>query len=376
MSSQTYKTIQQATAGLDPNSSAYQNALKNFRKNDFGTFKLRTAKEALKIDDEGSAPSVFDTKQAQTFNILKQYPWTLSNLTDRDDLPYIALTEHRINQNMLQRQALFYGRGVLQTGAQILGTATTLAQGINPLTVISNMAVKSEIGKQNILQVYEEIYPDNPTNINYIFPYFSKTQFELNTPQWTKVDGMQEELGKIMSGIANVAKRAEVPEVGDVIMGIKEGMDVGIDLGRAALKTQYPYVGITDRPRIFAEHGERSITISFPLYNTRSEYDWIQNYRFYYVFASQNMFLKRDWITGYPPVFYRVRIPGQYFSFASCVTNISIENLGNVRMDYGSFIVPDAYQVTITLTELLMPSLNQFQAVITGDDARKVNVVP
>ena len=130
-----------------------------------------------------------------------------------------------------------------------------------------------------------------------------------------------------------------------------------------------------DRPRIFTAHSERAVTIEFPLYNTADSADWIKNRDFYYRFASQNLFAKRDFITGLPPAFYRVYVPGQYFSFASCVTNINITNLGNIRTFDDSYIIPDAFQVSITLSEMLMPSLNQFQALVTGDAQNKVNVL-
>ena len=90
---------------------------------------------------------------------------------------------------------------------------------------------------------------------------------------------------------------------------------------------------------------------------------------------SQNLFNKRDYITGYPPCYYRVFVPGQYFCFASCVTNIAVENLGNIRMmktGTSHVAVPDAYQVKLTLTEMVIPSLNQFQSLFTGEANKKV----
>ena len=140
-----------------------------------------------------------------------------------------------------------------------------------------------------------------------------------------------------------------------------------------ALKLSSPVVGAVDRPSQFKEHSERSITIEFPLYNTIKPQDWTKNRDFWYIFASQNLFLKRDFVTGLPPVFYRIFIPGQYYCHAACVTKFEVTNLGNIRA-YEDYLVPDAYQVSITLQEMLMPSLNQFQAVITGQAAGRVTV--
>lgn len=146
----------------------------------------------------------------------------------------------------------------------------------------------------------------------------------------------------------------------------------GADL---ALGWQYPSVGIQDRPKIFAGHNERQVTISFPLYNTFSENDWPQNRDLIYILMSQNLYNKRNLITGMPPVFYDIYVPGQYYCYAASMTNVVVKNLGNTRlMENGAFIVPDAYQITLTLTELTMPSKNQFEAVTSGAAEKQVNV--
>jgi hypothetical protein len=84
--------------------------------------------------------------------------------------------------------------------------------------------------------------------------------------------------------------------------------------------------------------------------------------------VNQNLYNKRDLITSLPPVFYEVLVPGQHYSYASCVTNITIGNKGNMRKlsmkDKNiTCIVPDAYDVSITLTDMVMPSKNLFQQI-------------
>lgn len=316
-------------------------------------------------DIGGSLPVNFDQLAATEVNIVKKYRWTLSDVSQRDDIPYIRLTEHRYNESMLKRQALFYAKGATTAAGDATTTAANLATG-----------TKNSGSVRAILDVYDEIFPDNPTGFSYVFPYFSKSQFELSTPQWQQVDGIGEAVQGGMTGMADTLNKLKLPG-GDLLKGasaITEAVGAAAELG---LKALYPVVGIVDRPRIFTNHNERSVTVSFPLYNTAMAGEWAQNRNFYYTFASQNLFAKRNFITGLPPVFYRVYVPGQYFSFASCVTQINIENLGNVTMEnYGGYeyIIPDAYQVTITLTEMLMPSLNQYQAVQNGDAASRVRV--
>ena len=339
------------------------------RLESFGNLPLVRSRDAFGTTNEGSLPSVFDNpNNPKTFNIVQDYPWTLSEVKNRFDIPNIRLVEHRMNQNMLQRQAMFYVGG----GAGVVGD---VGQSIE------NLAGGSTPSSQGLLDVYYEMYPDNPTGFRYVFPYFSKTQFELNTPQWSQVDSITESMGEAGASASSALRNlgsSTGRSLADTIDAVGQVGKIAMDAVQIGLKAAYPVVGIVDRPRVFTNHSERSVSISFPLYNTIRANDWINNFEFYYAFASQNLFGKRNFITGQPPVFYRVFVPGQYFSFASCVTNFTVENLGNVRRDFTTngqeTIVPDAYQITITLTEMLMPSLNQYQAIINGDAQSKVQV--
>jgi hypothetical protein len=305
----------------------------------------------------GSLPNTFDQRYPTELNVTTDFPWTLSKVFNRKDIPFIRLIEHRNNESMIKRNIMFYAKGTLET---IVGSA------------------KGAIGYKNetdLLSVYNEIWPDNATGWVYNFPYFSKTQFELSTSQWSKVDGIGEAAKGVSDSAQGLLRNAGGGYAADIV-GLVTGATEAIgSAAELALKGMSPLVGVVDRPRIFTQHNERSITISFPLYNTISPTDWKKNRDFYQIFASQNLFQKRDFVTGLPPVFYRVYIPGQYFSHASCVTNFTVENLGNTRLAYGDngFIIPDAYQITITLTEMLMPSLNQFQAISNGQALGKVS---
>ena len=190
------------------------------------------------------------------------------------------------------------------------------------------------------------------------------------------MDEISQSIKDLGGGIADTLDQFSITKgMGDKVRG---AMKVGEFAGAAAmtaLKGMYPVVGIFDRPRVFSAHNDREITVEFPLYNTLNAWDWVKNRDFIYRFMSQNLYIKRDFITGVPPCFYRVYVPGQYFCFASCVTNIKVENLGNQRMIDDKYIIPDAWQISITLSEMVMPSLNQFQALITGDAQGRVNVV-
>jgi hypothetical protein len=321
------------------------------RWGDFFGVKTKEQKASL-IGGIGSLANTFDQDYATAIDIASRYPWTTSNVFNRDDIPFIQLIEHRNEESLMKRQFAYYTQGI----GQVVGNTTNSSS-------------------KGLLDVYEEMWPDNPTNWIYRFPYFDKKQFELSTPQWRKVDEPGQIIKAAGSGLASFAKNLGGEVLAKGIDFVSSGVDAAQAVAEAGLAFASPLVGMVDRPRIFTEHSERSVTIQFPLYNTLDPNDWLKNKKFFMAFAGQNHFNKRDFITGLPPVWYRVYVPNQYYSHASCVTNFTVENLGNTRLEkHGAegVIVPDAYQISITLTEMLMPSLNQFQAAFNGDANRKV----
>jgi hypothetical protein len=88
------------------------------------------------------------------------------------------------------------------------------------------------------------------------------------------------------------------------------------------------------------------------------------------------LFAKINVIVGIPPVYYEIYIPGQHYSYAASMTNLTIHNRGNMRKltDSGGTdcIVPDAYDVNLTFTDMVMPSKNLFQQM--KDFSKKVSV--
>ena len=286
----------------------------------------------------GLAPDFVPKSGKELVDIIRDYPWTLSDVKYRNDIPYIQLKEYAVQEAQLKTQALFYTTG------------------------LSRLA---DTGPQSVLSPYDFIFPrDKPTGWQYKFPFFNKENFRLNTTEWQSVDFIDTVKGAI----------SKIPKIGEAI-------NTGIDIAEAAskiyLQTQYSSVGVYDRPKFFAGHQNKTISISFPLYNTETPADsqdpiWEKNREFIYLFHYQNLYNKRDFTTGIPPVFYEVYIPGQHYSPACHVSSFDVQNLGNTRMEYSQgnpnvpVIVPDAYQVTIELTDMIMPNKNAMEANRTG----------
>ena len=293
-----------------------------------------------------AAGNKYSNSKSTHYNVVTDHPWSLSKVNSSPDLlkevPYITLKEYEVDESFIANQFAYY------TG-----------------NVISDIG--NDIGKKegNPLTPYENLYKKDGTtetgNI-YTFPYFDDVNFEINTPPWETIDALAEAgnlagsvsralLGNERGGALNKAAGA----LGNVIT--------------AGLATTAPKIGIADKPRLWSSHTPRSINIKFPLFNTLNSTDWVKNRGLCWVLVNQNLFTKLDFISNVPPVFYEISIPGQHYSYAAAVTRLTINNRGNMRnlMDPKGYacIVPDAYEVNITLEDLVMPSRNLFQAIQT-----------
>ena len=315
------------------------------------------------------------------FDVVRSFPWTPSTKNNRNDIPEIILYEHRNNESAILRNIMFYANGLnglanqagnAGTGA-LLGALFAGLPGAITGGILGALTTSNDTTAKNLLEVYKEIFPDNPTGNTYYLPYFTKSYMELSSPPWEQLDDISTSIEQLAKSAADAAGAVGLDGVSQGIAAARSIGGFAKEVGMTALRWAYPIVGVYDRPRIFASHDERSVNIQFPLYNTLNADDWKMNRDLIYKFMVQSLYTKNSFITGYPPVFYRVLVPGQYFSFASCVTDFSVQNLGNVRKMYG-FNVPDAFQVSLTLREMCMPSANQFRAMANGEAAQKINV--
>lgn len=281
----------------------------------------------------GKSATYLTRNQGLVYDVVKEYPWTLSKNQDLlNEVPYVNLVEFAVDESTIQQQISYYGTAVADA-------------------VASNT---------DVLAPYEKLFPRNTTGNVYSFPYFSDINFQINTPPWQSLDGLEqgqkfaEGLGGLLFG------EAGAKAVGTIIEGAK------VTAG-AALAAAYPKIGIMDRPKLWSSHEFRTIEIKFPLFNTVGPSDWIKNRDLCWQLVNQNLFAKRDFITGIPPVYYEILIPGQHYSYAASVTNLTIYNRGNMRTlldkSGGPTIVPDVYEVNITLQDLVMPSQNLFQSI-------------
>jgi hypothetical protein len=311
--------------------------------------------QATAVGNKGAAAIYLPTGTGD-INVINDFTWTLTPPRGRKEIPSIILKEFQVDESTIRTQFDFYFNNA--------GSAFT------PSTT-------------DFLAPYDQLFPkDKETGFEYTFPFYNDINFEVNTPQWASLDTLE------------AAKRGVVDLVSLVSPSIGESAGRGIDLGAnvigVAMAGNYPKVGIMDRPKLWTNHDFRSYTVKFPLYNTYNSDpskpggEWIKNRELCELLVNQNLYNKLSFITGIPPVFYEVLIPGQHYAYAACVTNLSIYNRGNIRQlsKQGGELcnVPDVYEVNITLTDLVIPSKNQFQAIsnqaVRTESRRRSGIIP
>lgn len=315
---------------------------KAFSLGEFIATALDSSGKKKSNKDNGSLASEIKPKEGGGNIDVTKYRWTLSTIDKEDDeVPYIQLKEFKMTASSIQRQI----------AAFVAGTSQAITNGID---------FNKQDRTKETLAVYDELYSkDTPTGFVYKFPYFAENTFELSTPSWEAPDDIGSAAGKVAGGIAKflVGKKR-----GEALMEKAEMAKDAMDMVNSY---RYPAFGIGDRPKVFKNHNLRTITISFPLFNTVDPDDWSKNRDLGYLLMSQNLLNKRDFVVAAPPVFYEILVPGQYYCYAAQMSDIKIKNLGNQRM-IDKTIVPDAYEFNLTLTELIQPSKNQFEAIKSG----------
>ena len=310
-----------------------------------GLFKGKNQKLSLGGFGQGQASlaAMFEPGDNGGFvDVVNTYPWTQSPNSIKSTAPHVILKEFEINEGQILSGSLYYGR---QAGGSVASTVGSLFGA----------------GQFDSLEVYQWLYPkDKPTGFVYQFPYFSDINFNVRTDPWKETEMTAEKMGT--AAVELFDKDGSMLEMAKKMGTYAKGaLDV---LGGYSHKTP------TDKPKMWSGHSERSIEIRFPLFNTLNPDDWKSNRDLCMLLVNQNLYNKRDYITSLPPVFYEILIPGQHYSYASCVTDITIYNRGNMRIlktkganGNMTAVVPDAYEVSMTLTDLVMPSKNLFQQI-------------
>ena len=320
-------------------------------------------------------------------NIAKNHAWTNSPPNAREEIPVLTLQEQRIAINPTINQIAYNvmgfsdkATGALQASKDIVSSIKNASDGggVSDKVMKATERKYKEFAAEDVnpQKPYDFLYTTQPTGFSYTLPYFSNTMRSGNLGFGT---GGEQAPGGILSSLG----------FGDLAEGIGEVTK--------SLNLTAPGVYI-EQPKFYNFTGrESSYTVQFPLLNTGTYEDVLKNWQFLFLLTYQNMpnRISRDQIE--PPVIYTARIPGMWFSRYAAITNLTVEFQGARRMmkldvptlshilgpqgesdtQSGSktfeTIIPDAYNVSITVAELFGETKNMAYEVLSNKFKVTVN---
>ena len=127
----------------------------------------------------------------------------------------------------------------------------------------------------------------------------------------------------------------------------------------------------------YSETKKRSVVIEFPLYNTMDIGDTIKNYEFISLFGMQNLKIRTSFLTYIPPKIYSVESTGRggVYMPAAYVSSYDVRSIGatrEIQIGGNTHLIPEAYKVSITLTELIQESANIMQGSLGGSKTQLI----
>lgn len=181
---------------------------------------------------------------------------------------------------------------------------------------------------------YKGVYKGKYTNHSYILPYYSEYH-HANGQGWEEIQG---------TGIG------VIDNLTNAIVG--------------AQKIMQPAAGFL-YPKAYSGPNENTFSFSFNLINTTSISDAIKNKLFLERFITQNLHAISDYTTITPPCLYEIYIPGIRWSPAAVVQGLQVVNKGMLN-NWNNYLVPDSWEVTVTIRELICESSNLFDESVKG----------
>jgi hypothetical protein len=332
------------------------------------------------------------TNQVQDpINVVDDFAWTVSPKSSRYDVPRIQMIEHRIIFNSTITNLVYSTTAAADAAGTVGVTAGVTAAG----NVIDRffppaapprkgapseeeISRRSRISKlrdgyervlesaflrtfeSTALKPYNALYATEQTGFNYFFPYLD--------------DSYRQSTNAFGEGGDNI-----IAPYADIITAGLGGVASGIGL----LK---PGVYIEKSKQFTMGAAGRTISFSFPLLNTNTFDDVLQNWQLIFGIVYQNRPGRVSKSIIDVPVIYELYIPGIAYMPYAYIKNLEVKFLGNRRvmeidvpiMNEGEgntsrvspikTIIPDAYNISIQVEGLNDETRNFMYASVNKDN--------
>lgn len=251
------------------------------------------------------------------YNIVEDYPWTITDSKQRINVPVIELIEFEQDVSTLYASLNYW---------------YTQAAKSKTLTVSDNP--------------YQGLYSAKETKARFIFPYFE--EYDHNVSQtWDVSKGLlqDEKAGALATTIQNVQKAMQKAPGSNI-----------------------------NQQRIWQGSAPATYTFNFHLFNTiGGTSDNSKQIKANMVLRNRLlMSALHDQQTATmisPPALFTVKMPGIRYSPAAVISNIVVSNVGQMNqmnLDGVGKIVPDAYKFAITISELIVESRQLLDSAVNN----------
>ena len=302
-------------------------------------------------------------------DVVKDFDWTSSINKQQvgEKVPFIRLTEFKLTANNalngLAAAAMAFAdmnRSTMAGAAKLGNVASTITQStfmqpagdaakwagdkvgaagaaIEPYLKQAEDYIKSKTndsfgpGGQHLMDLFGNLYAREATGRTYVLPHFTRDYFQTS----------------------NDFSDTTQP----LIKGLYEGLDAAGQI--PSLFTTGVYV---QRPKFyqFASAREPSVNITLTLYNTMTPMSYLKHTKFIQQLSLSNLPRRVTRAIVEPPCIYEVLIPGEVFYPYCYINRLQVTNVGTRRM-INNEVVPDAYQIDISLTSLIKDANNFYE---------------
>ena len=258
---------------------------------------------------------------ADDYDIVNKYSWTLTDKTKRPDVPYVELVEFE------QDLASFFAQ----------------------ISYWSSNAAK--FGESQTENPYENLYHAKSTKTKYTIPYFGTYNHNV-TQNWEKNSALLDAFGGLGQKLVNAAG----------LLRVAGGDAPGINV---------------NQPHKWNGGSLAQYDISFTLFNILNNDDYIQNDKFIKRILMSTLHNQKSAILASPPALFTVNIPGVRYCPAAIINNIIVTNVGQINlMKFNGKLanVPDAFDITLNISELIQESRQILKASIDGSHEKVVAI--
>ena len=309
--------------------------------------------------------STANNTDVSTVNVVDDFQWTQTPKAHRQEVPFIRMSEYRVNFNSLMMNLRYFlsipTDRLAKAGVDIVGglksledtmtkrvnkaareTRTAHQQALknDPKTnaadfenfrdkqkklkreqmISGGMATALNEARDfpitppqtmpSYLRPYYGLYGATTSGFEYYFPYF-QTEWKGVGNTWNETSG-----GGLFQFIFDQLGDSGLPQT----------------LLNTAAVNQNVLAAYIERPKMYNYDKQgKEYSFTFTLLNTDDELDVIRNWHLVFMLSYQNLPNRTSKVQLEPPVIYEIEVPGQFYSPFAIIKNMAIKNVGAQR---------------------------------------------